>query len=244
MKLFLGYDKREDIVFKVAKDSLRRTSPSADVHALVQDTLRAWGYYERGPDERASTDFSLTRFLVPCLMEYEQSWAVFADCDFLFTRDVVKMLLPRLKGDVPLYCVKHDYTPRNDTKMGGKFQYNYPRKNWSSFMAFNCGHEANRLLTPSVINAAEPSWLHQLRWLDGYEIGDLPVDFNFLVGEYDPPEDAELLTEPTGRTPTCLHFTLGIGVFAPPVRDYANLWANAQREYLKSKQRSALAAHN
>lgn len=244
MKFLLGYDKREDIVFKVAKDSLQRTTPDAEVRALVQDNLRAWGFYDRDADERASTDFSLTRFLVPALMEYEQAWAIFADCDFLFTHNVIERLMPHLHESVPLYCVKHNYVPKTQTKMGGHFQYNYPRKNWSSFMVFNCGHEANRLLTPGVVNAAEPAWLHQLRWLDGYEIGALPQEFNFLVGEYEPPEDAAGLMEATHRTPTCLHFTLGIGVFKPPVRDYANLWTKAQYTYLEDKRRVAMANHN
>lgn len=244
MKAYLGYDAREDIVFKVAKDSLQRTTPAADIRALVQDNLRAWGYYDRKPDENAATGFSLTRFLVPCLMEHEQAWAIYADCDFLFTRNVFERLMPHLNEAVPLYCVKHNYVPKTQTKMGGKPQHHYPRKNWSSFMVFNCGHEANALLTPAVVNAAEPGWLHQMRWLDGYEIGELPAEFNFLVGEYTPPEDAAGLMAPTHRTPTCLHYTLGIGVFNPPVQDYANLWTKAQCDYLEAKRRVAMAHHN
>jgi len=236
MKFFIGYDKREDIVFKVAKDSLYRTTQDAEVVPLVQDFLRATGYYEREADERAATDFSLTRFLVPALCSFEEIWAVFADCDFLFTRDVITAMLPHLDERLPLHCVKHNYTPRTERKMGGKRQHRYPRKNWSSFMVFNCGHEANRVLTPAVVSAAEPSWLHQFQWLDDAEIGDLPIDLNFLVGEYDPKEDAAHIVAPTKMTPTCLHYTLGIGVFDPPTQDYAALWKQAQHTYLEGKR--------
>jgi len=245
MTFCIGYDKREDICFKVAKDTLQLTTPAVKICVLVQDNLRAFDFYDRDLDELASTEFSLTRFLVPALSSFKQEWVVFCDCDFLFTRNVVARLLPHLDDEVPLYCVKHDYKPRHKIKMGGHYvQHEYPRKNWSSFMVFNCGHEANRLLTPGVVNAAEPSWLHQMRWLDGYEIGELPVEFNFLVGELDPPEDAIGLMAPTNRTPTCLHYTLGIGVFKPPVQDYANLWTKSQYNYLECKRRVELARQN
>ena len=211
---------------------------------MIQDNLRAWGFYDRPRDERAATDFSLTRFLVPCLMEYAHEWAVFADCDFLFTRNLVRQLVPLLDERHPVYCVHHNYTPRFDSKMDGHVQHRYERKNWSSFMVFNCAHEANRLLTPSVVNAAEPAWLHQMRWCDGYEIGSLPIDFNFLVGEYTPPEDSFGLMRATPVTPTCLHFTNGIGVYKPPVQDYATLWVKAQQNYLEDKRRYEMAQRN
>jgi hypothetical protein len=44
--------------------------------------------------------------------------------------------------------VKHDYTPALSIKMDGKPQHVYPRKNWSSFIAFNGSHPAVKALTP------------------------------------------------------------------------------------------------
>lgn len=221
---YIGYDRREDLVYKVAKHSLLRHTPGAWVHALVQDKLRADGVYERQPDHLASTDFSLTRFLVPHLAR--TGWAVFCDCDVLFTRDIIRELAPLLKREVPLYVVKHDYQPRSSVKMDGKQQHSYPRKNWSSFMVFNCSHPANKVLTPQVINKTAPSWLHQLGWLEGYEIGELPRSFNFLVGEYEPVPDL----------PTVLHYTLGIGVFDLLSNDYAAEWQAELDLYLKDQQ--------
>lgn len=235
IKFLLGFDRREEIVYKVARHSLLKTTPSADIMPLVQDQLRAWGIYDR-EDSRAATDFSLTRFLVPQLMHYE-GWAVFADCDFLFTRNVIDRLAQHLDRKYPLFCVKHNYEPKSDLKMDGKRQWKYPRKNWSSFMVFNCGHEANRVLHSGVINVATASWLHQFGWLDNYEIGELPTDFNFLVGEYEAP-DGELaaqITKHTALTPTCLHYTLGIGAFEPPTQDYVKLW-EAERDQMKVEE--------
>jgi lipopolysaccharide biosynthesis glycosyltransferase len=225
---YIGYDSREDVVYQVARMSLQQT-PLANVIPLVQDSLRAHRIYTRERDSRAATDFSLTRFLVPYLAGNEHDWAIFADCDFLFTRDVCAALEPCLDDSKAVMVVKHDYQPKNRTKMGGLPQYTYPRKNWSSFIVWNLRHEANDALDASVVNSADPSWLHQFQWLDESEIGALPLDFNFLVGEYDPIEDPSI-EEPTKRTPTCLHYTLGIGPYVPPVQDYAKLWESFRRK--------------
>ncbi len=90
MKVFVGYDAREDIAYKVCEYSIKKHQPTAEVIPLVQDDLRALGLYWREKDALASTDFSLTRFLVPALMNY-QGWAVFCDCDFLWTDDIQKL---------------------------------------------------------------------------------------------------------------------------------------------------------
>lgn len=233
---YIGYDSREDVVYQVARMSLSQT-PQANVIPIVQDALRAHRIYTRERDSRAATDFSLTRFLVPYLAGQEHEWAIFADCDFLFTRDVLKALEPFLDDSKAVMVVKHDYEPRTLTKMGGVTQHMYRRKNWSSFIVWNLRHEANDVLDASVVNSAEPSWLHQFQWLDNEEIGELPADFNFLVGEYQPQEDASI-EEPTPRTPTCLHYTLGIGPYVPPVQDYAKLWESYRRKLVGWKHLS------
>lgn len=233
LPVWIGFDRKEEEVYRVASASLQNTTPQAAVMPLVQDLLRAHGYYTRTKDSRAATDFSLTRFLVPWLSD-RQGWAIFVDCDFLFTRDVIARLDPILDDSKAVMVVKHRYTPKHTDKMGGSTQHIYPRKNWSSFMVWNLEHEANQVLDPAIVNSADPSWLHQFKWLDDSEIGALPIEFNFLVGEYDPPEkNADILTAPTNLTPTCLHYTLGIDVFAPPTRDYTLLWAATKEKMLK-----------
>jgi hypothetical protein len=240
MHFFIGYDNREDEVYRVAVYSLLSRTPQAEVVPLVQDHLRAWDMYWRPRDERAATDFSLTRFLVPQI--HKEGWAVFADCDFLFTRNIVAALRTvGLDERYAAYVVKHpEYKPA-PSKMDGKENFAYPRKNWSSFIVWNCEHEANKSLTPSVVSSAAPSWLHQFSWLDNSEIGALPSEFNHLVGEDAEGRDWDEPL-PTRETPACLHFTLGIGAFTPPVPFYHRMW-EAERRTLLEKEKREGALH-
>jgi hypothetical protein len=110
--------------------------------------------------------------------------------------------------------------------MDGKEQAHYPRKNWSSFMLFNCDHPDVRALTPAVVNTVSPAYLHRFEWVrDHSHIGALDLDWNFLVGEYAKPE----------RTPRVLHYTIG-GPWFEDWRncDYADLWLHERDLYLQS----------
>ena len=237
MKFYIGFDRRESEVFDVAVHSLKRHCPGVEVMPLVQDNLRAWKLYWREKDERAATDFSLTRFLVPALTFYGEldEWAVFCDCDMLFTGDVARILDEEKDSQWAVKVVKHDYTPVR-YKMAGKTNHEYPRKNWSSFILFNCSHPSNRALTPNVVNSADPSWLHQFKWLRDEEIGSLNPMCNFLVGEYAAPDaNSSTITEPSGVTPTVLHFTLGIGPYEPSFPDYVAMWNHAAKLQLEDR---------
>ena len=66
LNVYVGYDSREDIAYRVCRDSiLNHASIPVRVIPLKQQKLRELGLYKRGIDPRASTEFSLTRFLVP-----------------------------------------------------------------------------------------------------------------------------------------------------------------------------------
>ena len=132
MKIYVGYDSREDIAWQVCRHSLlRHAGTGLEVHPLRQSTLRELGLYGRAIDAKASTEFSITRFLTPYLAAYE-GWSVFTDCDFLFTADIRK-LERELDPSKAIHVVQHDYTPALAVKMDGKAQHVYPRKNWSRF---------------------------------------------------------------------------------------------------------------
>jgi hypothetical protein len=77
-------------------------------------------------------------------------------------------------------------------KFLGAIQYQYPRKNWSSVMLFNCGHEHCKRLTPEYINKTEGLNLHRFHWTHEDYIGSLPVEWNHLVGEYHENPDAKI----------------------------------------------------
>jgi hypothetical protein len=224
LKIYVGYDSREDIAWQVCRLSLLRHAASGiEVHPLKQPALRELGLYTREPD-RASTEFSLTRFLTPYVAAHE-GWTIFVDCDFLFTTDVRKVLEGRDRSKA-VYVVKHEYTPANSVKMDGRVQTTYPRKNWSSFMLFNNAHPCVKALTPEVVNRESPGFLHRFAWAgDDDLIGELPLAWNFLEGEYPKPK----------QTPHAIHYTNGGPWFANKQGvDYAELWCAERDRYLQS----------
>ena len=148
MKIFIGYDSREDIAYEVCKHSILARNPTAEVIPLKRQELIDEGLYTREVDPLSSTEFTFTRFLIPHLMNYE-GWALFCDCDFLFTVDVNE-IFNCADNQYAVMVVKHDYTPEEGVKMDGQKQLPYPRKNWSSLVLWNCGHPSNQKLTLSV----------------------------------------------------------------------------------------------
>jgi len=179
--IYIGFDQVESVAWHTLVHSiLSRSSIQVQIVPVKQSMLR--GIYTRERDPRQSNEFSFTRFLVPFLNHYK-GWAMFMDCDMLVTTDI-KELLDLADPDKAVQVVKHEYTPCTDVKYLGAKQYQYPRKNWSSVVLWNCGHPVNKTVTPDMVNNAPAGDLHQFRWLDDDEIGDLPIEWNWLVGEY------------------------------------------------------------
>jgi lipopolysaccharide biosynthesis glycosyltransferase len=193
MKVFVGYDPREDIAYQVCKHSILSKQPSADVRPLKQQELRDAGWYSRPVDKLASTEFTFTRFLVPELTNFE-GWALFIDCDIILTTDI-KELFDCADDQYAVMCVKHDYRVKEGTKMDGQKQTIYPRKNWSSVVLFNCSHPSNKKLDMDLVNSLEinGAYLHRFSWLADEEIGELDHTWNYLVGVYDDLEKPKLL---------------------------------------------------
>lgn len=186
LQVFVGWDPRENVAWEVCRHSIiSRTDPrQVVVNPLIQSELRQSGVYTREPDARASTEFSLTRFLTPHLAG-PVGYALFVDCDFLFLADV-RGVLAEVDPSKAVSVVQHEYKPAESTKMDGCVQYAYPRKNWSSFMVFNLAHPAVRALTPDVVNTQTPAHLHRFGWLEDNQIGSLDKGWNYLEGWYPP----------------------------------------------------------
>ena len=198
LKVFVGYDTREDIAYQVCKHSIITRNKDIDVRPLKQQELRDTGWYTRPIDKLASTEFTFTRFLIPELTNYE-GWAVFMDSDMILTTDI-KELFDQADDQYAVMCVQHDYKVTESTKMDGQKQTIYPRKNWSSMVLWNCEHPKNKILTPELLNEESPKFLHRFSWLEDNEIGELPLEYNWLVGWYKEPNDG---------TPKILHYTEG-----------------------------------
>lgn len=198
-KVFIGWDSREVIAYDVAKKSLleHATGP-VDVHPIKLNELVDQGLYTRDIDPLASTEFTYSRFLVPHLAGYK-GWALFCDCDFMFFSDVTR-LTQFNDPQKAVYCVQHDYTPKAAVKMDGVQQTVYPRKNWSSFMLFNCEHPSTRNLTPERVNTETGAYLHRMQWAQDDEIGALETGWNWLEGWND---------KPASGYPHAVHYTMG-----------------------------------
>jgi len=226
LHFFIGYDPKEDIAYRVCKYSLlKRSSINVKVFSLKLDELVAKKLYYRNIDPLASTQFTYSRFLVPKLMSFD-GWAVFCDCDFIFLEDVSK-LLNSLDSSKAIYCVKHDYTPKEKHKMDGQQQTIYPRKNWSSFIVYNCSHPSVKKLTTEIANTESGAFLHQFKWLKDSEIGSLDERWNWLEG---------WTSKHNNSKPYAVHFTRG-GPWFNEWQDveYADEWIKERNLYLKNK---------
>ena len=173
MRIFIGWDSREAECAVVLAASLRQhSSIPLDITFLKLAELN----FDRPHDPLQSTEFTYTRFLVPALCEFHGK-AVFMDCDMLCLGDI-RELDELSMDDFALRVVKHDHRPTQETKMDGRPQTSYPRKNWSSLMLMNC--ERLALWTRETVARESGAFLHRFQGIDDALIGDLPTTWNTL----------------------------------------------------------------
>jgi lipopolysaccharide biosynthesis glycosyltransferase len=195
--IFIGYDAREAVAYHVCSNSIiRKSSKPVAIHPLALKNLQC--YREKHTD--GSNQFIYSRFLVPDLMKY-QGWAAFLDGDMLLRGDIAELWNLRDESKAVM-VVKHDYKTRMKEKYLGARNEDYPRKNWSSVILWNCGHPANRTLSPQFVESATGAQLHRFTWVPDDAIGELPIAWNWLPDEFGRNDDAKLL-----------HWTLGTPCF-------------------------------
>lgn len=195
--IFIGYDPREAIVFHVCANSIIRHSTSpVQIIPLALNLFQ--DYQETHTD--GSNAFIYSRFLVP----YLSNWighAIYMDGDMIVKSDITELWdMRNFMMDVQV--VKHDYKTRKPIKYLGSKNEDYPRKNWSSVILWNCRNFPNRCLTPDYIMKSNGSHLHRFEWLNDERIGELPIEWNWLPDELGPNPNAKLL-----------HYTLGAPSF-------------------------------
>lgn len=200
IRLFVGFDIREAVGSTVFEHSvfLHTTTPVAVTRLM----------YDGGTmnDRDGTNMFTYRRFLVPYLCRFK-GWAIFCDgADMLMRADIAGLWEQRDIWNKAVQVVKHDYKTTAQTKYIGTpmeaVNTDYPRKNWSSVILWNCGHFGNRCLTPEFIASQSGSFLHRFGWLQDEVIGDLSPEWNVLIGETDEAIDAKIA-----------HYTLGIPGF-------------------------------
>ncbi len=187
INVFIGYDNKERVAYNVLSHSIiqNSTKPVA-ITPIALNNLKDDFVRER--NSLSSTEFSFSRFIIPHLMNY-QGWALFMDCDMLMFEDIAELWRMRDDSKAIQVC-KHDYTPKEKVKFLGQTQTAYPKKNWSSFMLMNC--KKCSTLTPDYVNRASGLELHQFKWLESEElIGELPLEWNWLVNEYEYKQDVK-----------------------------------------------------
>lgn len=209
-RVFVGWDRREVLPWHVLCHSIIRHASRPVAIAPVKLSQLPLTRPVEG-----STEFSLSRFLVPWLCGYD-GLALFMDCDIMVRCDVHEIFA--LHDGSAVQVVQHDYVPKDSLKFYGNAQKAYPRKNWSSVMLFDCAQCA--VLTPEYVNTATPMELHQMLWTDS--VGALPEVHNHLVGEYD--------FDPEARV---VHWTVG-GPWMNSYSDadYADDWRLEQADMM------------
>lgn len=195
--VFIGYDPREAIAYHVCVNSIIRNA--SQPVAVIPVALNLFADYQETHND-GSNHFIYTRFLVPYLMGF-QGKAIFIDGDMVVKGDIVE-LYQYLDMSSDVAVVKHDYKTKMSQKYMGAKNEDYPRKNWSSVIVWNCNSFPNRQLTPEFVQSKPGSFLHRFSWLKDERIQALPPEWNWLPDEYGPNPNAKLL-----------HYTLGTPCF-------------------------------
>jgi lipopolysaccharide biosynthesis glycosyltransferase len=214
IKIVIGFDQRESIAYHTFVQSIiEKSSLPVIFIPLAMSTLS--GYKETHTDK--SNDFIYSRFLSPYLNSF-QGWAIFADGDMICQADI-KELWDLRDESKAILVVKHNYQTKAHKKYLGNTNENYPRKNWSSLILWNCKHPKHKILTPEFIANQTGKYLHRFSWLDDNDIGELPKEWNWLAIEYPENKNAKLI-----------HYTLGTPCFKEyEDTDMADLWHETYR---------------
>ena len=209
INLFVGFDKREAIAYHVFCQSIiENTSVPVRITPLVLNQLSE--FKEKHVDR--SNDFVYSRFLTPHLSSYK-GWSIYMDGDMICQGDL-NLLIEMADPKKAVLVAKHDYKTVAKKKYLGNKNEDYPRKNWSSVILWNCKHPKHKILTPDFVSKQSGKFLHRFSWLEDNEIGEIPLEWNWLASEYEKNSKAKLI-----------HYTLG----TPCFRDYqdtdmADIW--------------------
>ena len=216
VKIYVGFDPRESVVYHTFIQSLiEKSTLPIEITPLAVSTLN---FYEESHQDK-SNDFVYSRFLTPFMSNFE-GWSIYVDGDMICQADIKELLT--LRDDTKaVQVVKHDYKTKAENKYLDNKNDNYPRKNWSSVILWNCSHPKHKILTPEFINKQTGKFLHRFSWLEDEEIGELPIEWNWLAIEY-----------PENPLAKLIHYTLG----APCFKEYRE--TSMAENWLKMQKRT------
>lgn len=226
VRLFYGFDPREAIGAHVFLQSIvSKCSLPVEAVALTPQLGK-----ELGIESEGTNSFGKMRFAIPALCDF-RGFAIYLDGSDMLCRGDLAELWGMRSGWEALQVVKHDYQTQHPRKYIGtdleSDNQDYPRKNQSSAMIFNCGHYLNkRSLNIQQLKDTPASYFHRFSWLTEERIGELPVEWNWLVGENQFNPQAKIA-----------HFTLGMPGFSHySDSEYADEWKQAMQDAMVGMQ--------
>lgn len=231
IRIFTGWDKREAVGLHVFMQSVVEHASLPVSFTPITETFSALV----GGQRDGTNAFTYGRFLVPYLMGW-QGTAIFADgVDMLCRSDIAELweygMSLEASYNKAVLAVHHDYKTTAHRKYIGTpmeaRNADYPRKNWSSLMVINCGHAAWREATPEKLAQQDGASLHRFGFVKNEDhIGELPPEWNWLVGEY-----------PFNPAAKLVHFSLGmVGFQHYRNSDYADEWRDCAKQCLNGMQ--------
>jgi lipopolysaccharide biosynthesis glycosyltransferase len=214
INIVIGFDQRESVAFHTFVQSIiEKASIPVSIIPLAINSLKD---YKETHDDK-SNDFIYSRFLTPYLNNFE-GWAIFFDGDMICQADI-KELWDLRDEKKALLVAKHNYKTKAKKKYLGNINEDYPRKNWSSVILWNCSHPKHKILTPKFIANQTGKYLHRFSWLNDIDIGELPKTWNWLAIEYPKNIEAKLI-----------HYTLGTPCFRDySTTDLAEIWQDTYK---------------
>ena len=216
--IYIGYEPRQDIAYEILKFSLQSNSSSPlEIRPLRLDRLKREASFCRPHDRLQSTEFTYTRFLVPHLRGFKGR-ALYMDCDMICFGDIADVYSLDL-SNYWIRVVKQIQVVACPTKMDGRVQTSYPRKNWSSLMLLNC--EKLSCWTKEDVEQRPGKWLHRFEPIPDGQIGSIPPQWNVL-DRYD-------------NETRMIHYTEG-GPWLAECRNhlYADIWFEYLERYRQS----------
>jgi hypothetical protein len=196
VRVFIGFDPREAVAYHTCVQSIIETCSHPEELQFTPLT---------GECRDGSNAFIYARFLVPYLCGFKGE-AVFLDGDMIVRDDILKLTAPVQTG---LAVVKHDYKTKYPVKYLGNKNEDYPRKNWSSVIAWNCWFYPHRILHPDFVAQQTGAFLHRFGWLEDERIAELDPSWNKLVLEQELAESDRIR-----------HHTIGIPPFGYPDEEW------------------------
>ena len=169
-RVYVGWDCYDPRALDVCLFSIQRhASDLVEIVSLKPKTVTALC----GPDpDPGGEKQAVARYLVPSLNDFD-GWAAFVSSDVLFQADIYELWRHR----DPRFAVMGVPAAASDAPAGVLR---------TSLLLWNCGHPANRALTPKAVAGDDAESLAQFGWLQRNMIGALPSAWCWREGLSDP----------------------------------------------------------